>query len=116
MIVERGEGASFQIDALDATANVVVRQMPWDEVAAGFEPFKAAIIADIDGAIGAEGRAVRTAPEIGNDFDFAGRQNARKRSATDLYDENRAVRHGNRAFRELQAFRNDFRFHSGLHE
>ncbi len=65
-------------------------------------PAKAAVVADVDGAIRADRRAVRSAAEIGDDLDRAVGQHAAQRAARDLDQQHRAVVHRDRSLGKLQ--------------
>ena len=90
--------AGRQINALNAPARIVFGNITGKQQAVHIVPFKAAIIANIDRAIGANGRAVRPAAGFGNHFDFSVRGDTAQRAARNLNQYDRAIGHGNRPF------------------
>src|ERR1700749_4253334 len=60
--------AALQIDALDRAALIVLRLRPRHDHVAGRNPGEAAIVADVDLAVGAERRAVRPAGDLRHHF------------------------------------------------
>ena len=89
--------------ALDAPAGVVVGLVAGAQSAVVLaRPVEAAVVADVDRAVGADGRAVRAAAQLGDHAGAAVGRDPRERATGDLHQHDRAVVHGDRAFRELQ--------------
>jgi len=112
-VVEPVDLAGRQIDALDAAAGVVGGDPGGDGDALALDPGGAAVVADVDRAVGADRRAVGPAAEVGDDLGPAVPA-SRQGLALDLDDDHRAIGHGDRAFREAEALGDDLEPRGGV--
>src|ERR1700752_2039593 len=94
--------AALQIDALDRAALIIVGLRPRHDHVAGRYPGKAAIVADVHLAVGAERGAVRPARNFRDDFLAAIGPDAGQPLPADFNQNHRAVGHHHRAFRKFQ--------------
>ena len=94
--------AGGDVDPLDPAADVVGWLRPGDGHAVDLGPLEAAVVADVDLAVGADGGAVGTAAGLGDLGDRAVGGDAGQRAALDLDDHDAAVVHGDRALGEPQ--------------
>jgi hypothetical protein len=76
-------------------------------------PLEAAVVADVNRPVRADGRAVRAAAQPGDDLGAAV-PHARQRAAGNLDEHDRAIAHCDGSFRELQSFRDDVEFQEVL--
>src|SRR5262249_54573562 len=97
--------AGVEIDPLDPTARVVVRLVARDGETGEIVPLEAAVVADVDLAVGADRRAVRSAARPRDDARPAVRRDARERPAPDLDHEHAIVGQRDRALGELETAR-----------
>ena len=67
--VEIGHLPRGEVDALDATADVIRRLVAWHDDAAHVVPFEAAVVADVASAVRPDRRAVGPATALGDDGD-----------------------------------------------
>ena len=108
-VVQGGEGAGRKVDPLDHAALVGRRRGARDvHPVQLLELEGAAVVADIDRAVGPDRRAVRPAADLGDDAGLAVGRDPGERLAFDLHQHHRAVGHGDGAFRELKAFGDEF--------
>src|SRR6185369_15090490 len=103
--IEILDPAGVEVDALDAPAAVVAGLVARNGEPAHVVPLEAAVVADVDLAVGADGRAVRTTARVGDHRERPVGRDARQRAAADLDDEDAAVGQRDRALGELQAAR-----------
>src|SRR5205823_378082 len=92
-------------DALDAAARVVVRLVPRHEEPAHLVPLEAAVVADVDQPVGADGGPVRPAAGLRDDGLLPVPRDAGQRAALDLDHQHAAVVEGDGPFGELEAAR-----------
>ena len=91
------------VDALDAAADVVGRLRAGGDDAVELVPLEAAVVADVDLAVGSDRGAVGAAARRGDARDGAVRAHRRQRPGLDLDDEHPPVLEPDRPLRELQA-------------
>src|SRR5690606_1802193 len=94
--------AGLEVHTLDTSARIILRDIARKEKPVAIMPLEAAIVADVAGAIGANGRAVRTAAGLRDDLLLSVRRNARQRSPRNFDKQDASIRHGNRTFGKLQ--------------
>src|SRR3989454_131892 len=97
--------AGGEVDALDAAARVVVRLVPRHEEPAHLVPLEAAVVADVDQPVGADGGPVRPAAGLRDDGLLPVPRDAGQRAALDLDHQHAAVVEGDGPFGELEAAR-----------
>src|SRR5262249_28808516 len=93
---------AVDVDPLDAAAAVVARLVAGHGQAVHLVPFEAAVVADVELAIGPEGRPIGAAASLGDDLNLAVGGDARDGAALDLDEDHAAVGHGNRPFGKLK--------------
>src|SRR5207249_7732993 len=91
------------VDALDAAADVVGRLQPRGGHTVELRPHEAAVLADVDLAVGADGGAVGAASRLGHLRHRAVGCDSGERAGLDLHDDDAAVLHRDRPFGEAQA-------------
>ena len=106
----KGEVLRYEVDnldALDPTAGVVVGLSDRPEparIAVG-RPFEPAIVADVDETVRSDGGPVRTSAEPCDVGDGTVLSNSGQGATFDLHEDDRPVRHRDRAFGEAEAAR-----------
>src|SRR5207248_1971831 len=106
LLVERRDFAAAEIDALDrAVSGVRGGRWPGEREAHHLHELEAAaVVADVGGAVGADGRAVRSAAALGDDVDRPLLDvDSTQRAALDLDEHDAAVVHRDGAFGELES-------------
>ncbi len=110
--VERGDGAGGEVDALDRAALPGGRHRAGDREAHHLVPAEAAaVVGDVDGAVGTPRGAVRTAADVGQHLEPPVGADLGERAARDLHEDHVTVVGGHRALGEPQPARQL----SGLH-
>src|SRR5438046_1337775 len=94
-----------QVDPLDAPADVVLRLIPGHGEPAEVVPLEAAVVADVDPAVRADGGAVRSTARARDDAHAPIGTDPRERAALDLDQNDAPVRHRERSLGELEAAR-----------
>src|SRR5581483_387268 len=107
-VVDQFDLAGLRVDALDLAAKIIFwRHRPGYPLTADLEPAKAAIVADIDLAVGPHRRAVRPALHLGDSFLAAIRVNPGQPLPHDLDQDDRAVGHDDRTFGKFETVGDD---------
>ena len=103
MVVKNADGAGDGIDPLDAAAGVVGRRAGRAHQVHLQPPRKAAVVADVKGAVRPDRQPVRAAAGVGDHLGAAVGLHAGDGLALDLAQHDGAVFHRDRAFRKAQA-------------
>src|SRR5262249_43034156 len=107
LVVQRREPTGAQIYTLDGAAPVSVCRRAVGQMHLALLPIpRATVIADIDGAIGTDGRTVRAPAQLGDRLAAAVGSDACQRAPAYFDQHHGTVRHRNRTLRELQPFGN----------
>ncbi len=113
-VVDGLDLAAGDIHALNITAGVAGRSRPRNGQAFLLDPGeRAAVVGDVDGAVGADGRPIGTAAGFGHRCLVSVGCNPGQHAALDLGQDDRAVVHGDGAFGKAQALGDQFNVHAG---
>src|SRR5690606_11402080 len=89
--------AGLEVDALDAPADVRRRLVARHDETIDVVPLEAAVVADVELAVGPERGPVRATADLGHDARFPVGRDACDGAAPDLGQDDAAVRHPDRA-------------------
>ena len=97
------DASRLEVDALDAASGIGRRLVAGDGEAGDLVPLEPAVVADVDGAVGTDGRAVRSAAGLGHHLDAPAGFDPGEGSTLDLDQQHAAIGHGDGALRKLEA-------------
>ena len=98
--VEHFELTGVEVNTLDAAAGVPIRHVTGVCLTSCLVELHAAVVADIDLAIGSYSSPIGSASEVGDHFNRAIWVHSAQRLARNLDQHDRSICHGNRAFGE----------------